>query len=286
MAAGLEAALADRLDRVEGVVNVPEGSTRPLQRVRLRAARPAGVNEPTDAGVAGAEEMRRLLASAGPDDVAVCLLSGGGSALLPAPAEGISLADKLAVTRLLHRSGATIHEMNCVRKHLSRVKGGRLAQAFRGKLLVSLIISDVIGDPLDVIASGPTAPDPTTFADAKAVLVRHDLWGQCPLDVTGHIHKGCHGLVPDTPKSLPPNVRNVVIGNNAVALAAARRTAEQLRYRVLDLGPFVEGETRHVAATIAGIVRNIRVRNEPLHPPVCIRCSTDWEPMGYETWWC
>ena len=105
--------------------------------------------------------MLRLLASAGPDDVAVCLLSGGGSALLPAPVEGITLADKQAVTKLLHRCGATIDEMNCVRKHLSRVKGGRLAEAFRGRLLVSLIISDVVGDPLDVIASGPTAPDPT-----------------------------------------------------------------------------------------------------------------------------
>ncbi|HVL12353.1 MAG TPA: glycerate-2-kinase family protein, partial [Gemmata sp.] len=138
MAAGLEVALADRLDRVVGLVNVPEGMTAPLRRVRLHAARPQGVNEPTAAGVAGAEEMLQLLASAGPDDVAVCLLSGGGSALLPAPAEGITLADKLAVTKLLHRSGATIDEMNCVRKHLSRVKGGQMAVAFRGKLLLSL----------------------------------------------------------------------------------------------------------------------------------------------------
>ena len=118
MAAGLEAALAHRLDSVEGLVNVPEGVSANLKRVRLHAARPAGANEPTAAGVAGAEEMRRLLASAGPNDVAVCLLSGCGSALLPAPAEGVSLEDKLAITKLLHKSGATIDEMNCVRKHL------------------------------------------------------------------------------------------------------------------------------------------------------------------------
>jgi hydroxypyruvate reductase/glycerate 2-kinase len=214
--------------------------------------------------------MLRLLASAGPDDTALCLISGGGSALLPCPADGVSLESKLAVTKLLTGCGATIHEMNCVRKHLSRVKGGQLAAAYRGRQLVSFIISDVIGDPLDVIASGPTAPDPTTFADAKAVMERYDLWAKCPPDVTAHLQKGCHGLIPDTPKSLPPNVRNVVIGNNAVALAAARRTAEQIRYRVLDLGPFVAGETRHVASTVAGIVRNIRERNEPLPPPACI----------------
>src|SRR3954468_4380222 len=195
MAAGLEAALADRLDRVEGLVNVPAGMTANLKRVRLHAARPQGVNEPTAEGVAGAEEMLRLLQSAGPDDVAVCLLSGGGSALLPAPAEGVTLADKQAVTKLLHRSGATIDEMNCVRKHLSRVKGGRLAEAFRGKRLISLIISDVVGDPLDVIASGPTAPDPTTFADAHAVLDRYHIRDKVPAAVLDLLTRGAAGEV-------------------------------------------------------------------------------------------
>jgi hydroxypyruvate reductase/glycerate 2-kinase len=273
MAAGVEEAMQSPQTPVRGLsglVNVPEDCNAPLQHIKLVEARPAASNFPTPAGVAGAEEMLRLLASAGPDDTAVCLLSGGGSALLPCPAEGVLLESKLAITKLLHASGATIHEMNCVRKHLSRVKGGRLAEAFRGKQLISLIISDVVGDPLDVIASGPTAPDPTTFADAKAVLTRYGLWAQCPPDVTAHIRKGCDRLIPDTPKTLPPNVRNVIIGNNAVALAAARRTAEQLRYRVLDLGPFVEGETRHVAAAVAGIVRNIRARNEPIPAPACV----------------
>lgn len=212
----------------------------------------------------------RLLVSAGPDDTALCLISGGGSALLPCPAEGVSLESKLAVTKLLHASGATIGEMNCVRKHLSRVKGGRLAEAFRGKRLISLIISDVVGDPLDVIASGPTAPDPTTFADAKQILDRYGLWDRCPADVVAHIQKGCDGAILDTPKVLPPNVENRIVGNNALALSAARRTAEQLGYRVLDLGPFVEGETKHVAAMTAGIVRNVRERNEPLSVPVCV----------------
>src|SRR5439155_13354559 len=139
---------------------------RPLRWIRLHAARPAGTNQPTTAGVAGARQILHLARSANPDDVGLCLLSGGGSALLPAPAPGLTLEAKQTVTRLLHECGATINEMNAVRKHLSAIKGGRLAEAFTGKALFSLIISDVIGDPLDVIASGPTAADPTTFADA------------------------------------------------------------------------------------------------------------------------
>ena len=133
-----------------------------MRDIRLHAARPAGSNHPTAEGVAGVERILDSGRIAGPDDVGLCLLSGGGSALLPAPVEGVTLEDKQQVTRLLHACGATINEMNCVRKHLSRIKGGRLAQAFaqRRRPLFSLIISDVIGDPLDVIASGPTAADP------------------------------------------------------------------------------------------------------------------------------
>ena len=270
MAAGLEAALADRLDRVEGLVNVPAGMSAPLKRIRLHAARPPGVNEPTAEGVAGAEEMLRLLQSAGPEDVAVCLLSGGGSALLPAPAEGVSLADKLAVTKVLHRCGATIDEMNCVRKHLSRVKGGRLAEAFRGSRLVSLIISDVVGDPLDVIASGPTAPDPTTFADALAVLARYGLTDTTPAAVLRHLEAGRDGRIPDTPKAITANVTNRVIGSNRLALDAAKRVAEGFGYRVLDLGSYVEGETRQVAVASAGIARSVKDDRVPFAPPACI----------------
>ena len=270
MAAGLEAALADRLDRVEGLVNVPAGMTAPLKRVRLHAARPQGVNEPTAEGVAGAEEMLRLLQGAGPEDVAVCLLSGGGSALLPAPVEGVSLADKQAVTKLLHKCGATIDEMNCVRKHLSRVKGGRLAEAFRGKALVSFIVSDVVGDPLDVIASGPTAPDPTTFADALAVLARYGLTDSAPAAVLRHLEAGCAGRVPETPKSIPANAANCIVGSNRVAIHAARRKAEDLGYRVLDLGSYIEGETRQVAVAAAGVVRSVKEDRVPFGPPACV----------------
>jgi hydroxypyruvate reductase/glycerate 2-kinase len=270
MAAGAEGALLGLLDRVSGIVNVPAESVRPLQTIRLHAARPAGINFPTAEGVAGTRQMLALLASAGPNDVALCLLSGGGSALLPAPAEGVSLEDKQQVTRLLHACGATINEMNCVRKHLSAVKGGRLAQVFSGKALFSLIISDVIGDPLDVIASGPTAADPTTFTDGRAVLQKYHLTPQVPASVLRHLEEGAAGRVPETLKALPANIHNIVLGNNARSLAAATRQAEQLGYRVLNLGSFIEGETRHVATVLAGLVRSIRADGVPLAPPVCL----------------
>jgi hydroxypyruvate reductase/glycerate 2-kinase len=270
MSAAVEDALADRLDRMSGLVNVPAGAVRPLRAVRLHAARPDASNEPTAEGVRGTREILRLVEGAGPDDVVLCLLSGGGSALLPAPVPGVALEDKQAVTRLLHACGATINEMNAVRKHLSAVKGGRLAQASRAGALVSLILSDVIGDPLDVIASGPTAADPTTFADALAVLERYRLSDRVPPAVRDHLRRGAAGEIPETPKSLPPGVRNEILGNNARALAAAQRRAEELGYRVLNLGSYLEGETRQVAVALAGVARSVRADGIPLPPPLCL----------------
>jgi len=270
MADAVEQTLAGELDRIDGIVNVPADAVKPLQRIRLNAARPPATNFPTADGVRGAEEMLRLARSAGPDDVALCLLSGGGSALLPVPVEGVTLADKLAVTKLLHSSGATINEMNAVRKHLSAIKGGRLAQAFAGKAMYSLIISDVIGDPLDVIASGPTAADSSTFFEAVAVLDHYELRYCVSIAVMKHLEKGMAGKIPDTPKSLPANVHNLIIGNNVLALAAAQARAEALGYRVINLGSFIEGETRHIATMHADIARSIREQSLPIVPPACI----------------
>jgi glycerate 2-kinase len=273
MAEGAEEALAaEGLERLTGIVNVPAESVRPLRAIRLHAARPAGTNHPTAEGVAGVRAMLDLLRQAGPHDVCLCLLSGGGSALLPAPAEGLTLEDKQQVTALLLACGATINEMNCVRKHLSAVKGGRLAEAFaaRGRALFSLIVSDVVGDPLDVIASGPTAPDPTTFADALAVFDRYGLRQRVPAAVLAHLEKGRRGQIAETPKSLPASVHNLVLGNNALALAAAAREAESLGYAVLNLGSFIEGETRQVAGVLGGVLRSIQADRQPMAPPVCI----------------
>lgn len=270
MSAAVEASLTDSLDRLTGVVNVPAETVRPLQRIRLHPARPAGTNQPTAEGVEGTRQILSLLQQAGPDDAALCLLSGGGSALMPAPAEGITLEDKQAVTRLLHRCGATINEMNAVRKHLSASKGGRLAQAFHGRAMYSLIISDVIGDPLDVIASGPTAADPTTFADALDILHRFRLTDTVPPAILRHLQHGQVGRVPETLKALPANVHNRIIGNNSRSLDAAQHAAESRGYRTLNLGSFIEGETRQVAVAVAGIVRSIRALGKPLPAPACV----------------
>jgi glycerate 2-kinase len=216
--------------------------------------------------------MLGLIKTTGSGDLGLCLLSGGGSALLPAPVESVSLKDKQDVTTLLHASGAAIDEINCVRKHLSAVKGGRLAQAFteRGCPLYCLIISDVIGDPLDVIASGPTAADPTTFADALAVLERRALTTKTPPTILDHLRRGAAGAFPETPKTLPATVHNLILVNNARALEVAARRAEELGYPVLNLGAFIEGETQQVAAVMAGIVRSIRADGQPVRPPICL----------------
>ena len=269
MSAALEGTLGEHLHKVTGLVNVPADAVRPLQRIRLHAARPPASNFPTVEGVAGAEAMLALLNDATPDDVALCLISGGGSALLPAP-DGVSLEHKQAVTKVLHSCGATIQDMNAVRKHLSRIKGGRLAQAFRGRELFSLIISDVVGDPLDAIASGPTAADPSTFADALSVLERFELRKKAPASVISHLERGAKGEIPETLKVLPGNVHNLLLANNATALRAATAKADTLGYRVLNLGSFIEGETREVATAIAGLVRSIQVDRLPAASPVCV----------------
>ncbi|MCZ2344294.1 MAG: DUF4147 domain-containing protein [Bacteroidales bacterium] len=275
MAASWEAAMPGLLTKTVGLLNVPEPGPREpqlptLSAIRLHPARPAGSNHPTEAGVAGTEEMLRWLTSAGPEDVAVCLISGGGSALLPAPAEGITLADKQAVTKLLHASGATISEMNAVRKHLSRSKGGRFASAFSGKLLLTLLISDVVGDPLDVIASGPTAADPSTFTDALAILQKFHLWERVPISVRRVLESGATGQRPETLKQLPSRIQNVILGSNTTALQAAAACAESLGYQVVSLGPFVEGETQELGIVVAGMVQAIRAGVGPARPPACL----------------
>lgn len=270
MALGVERALAPWLDRIHGVVNVPEGSSAPLQRIRLHAARPAGSNFPTAAGVVGAEKMLQLFATAAAEDVGLCLISGGGSALLPAPADGVPLEDKLRTTHLLHRRGASIQEMNAVRKHLSRIKGGGLARVFTGRRLISLVISDVVGDPLDVIASGPTAVDSTTFADAVAVLRHLALWDEVPPSVRHYLQAGLDGQRPETLKEALPKVEHRIIASNSKSLRAAQDFAERSGYTVLNLGAFIEGETREVASACAGIVRSIIRDAVPLRPPCCV----------------
>lgn len=262
MAAGLLEALGQKLvaeKRVTGWLNVPADCVRPLPPLRLHAARPAGVNEPTAAGVAGAEAMLELVGSLGPRDLCFCLISGGGSALLPAPSAGVSLADKLAVTRFLSAAGANINELNTVRKHLSRIKGGGLARACRAGRLATLVISDVLGDPLDVIASGPTVPDRSTAAEALAVLEKFDARrGGVPAAVFEALHR--QPAQAASPASC--EVRNLVIGNNAAAVDAAGMEAERLGYsHAMHAARELEGAAEDVGRHLAEMA--LRMASSP-----------------------
>jgi glycerate 2-kinase len=263
MAAGLEQALGDELlvaKNVHGWINVPADCLRPLARIHLHAARPAGQNEPTPEGLAGALEILRLVGSLSKDDLCLCLLSGGGSALLPAPVDGVSLADKLAVTRLLSAAGANIRELNTVRKQLSRVKGGGLARACRADRLVTLIISDVLGDPLDVIASGPTVADTSTPAEALAVLQRFRA-------AEAGISPTILEYLDRAPAQRPaPTCRltDLVIGNNARAVDAAGMQAEGLGYaHAMASAAEPEGAAEDVGRHLARMALRMRATAGP-----------------------
>jgi hydroxypyruvate reductase len=233
MAAAVEASIGDDLlPRTVGFVNVPEDCVRSLKKIVLHGARPAGINEPVQAGVDGAAKILELVEGLAENDLCLVLISGGGSALLPAPVEGVSLEDKQTVTRLLMHGGATINELNCVRKQLSRIKGGGLARAAKQGTLITLVISDVIGDPLDVIASGPTVDDESTPEEAIAILKRlvSDS-AQIPESVMAALRrKAEHGPAADPIDS--SRVHNVVLGRNQVAVDAAAERARELGFEV------------------------------------------------------
>ncbi len=271
MANALEEILGDRI--ADGVVVVKEGHGLPLQHVRLREA---GHPMPDERGVRGAEEILSLAAGAAERDLVLCVISGGGSALLVAPAQGISLADKQEVTRLLLACGANIHEINTVRKHLSRVKGGGLARAAHPATVVSLVLSDVIGDDINVIASGPTVPDPTTFADVRRVLETYDIEHQLPTAVQQRLQQGAAGEIPETPKpgdGIFQRCAVELVGTNFQALAAAGAKARQLGYQPLILSSVVEGEAREVAKVLTAIAREVQRSENPLAAPACILCG-------------
>jgi glycerate 2-kinase len=268
MASAIERILGKRV--TGGSINVKYGHTARLRRVELNEC---GHPVPDEAGVRGAIRITELVRSAGARDLVLCLISGGASALLPLPAPPVTLAEKQEVTRLLLASGANIQEMNAVRKHLSAIKGGQLARMAWPATVLSLLLSDVIGDRLDVIGSGPTEPDGSTFADAWAVLERYGLAARVPAAVRERIEAGVRGEIPETPKAHDPafeNVRNLVVGSNRLAVDAAAAKARELGFRPLVLSTTVEGETREVARVHAAIAREIVASGRPAKPPVCL----------------
>jgi hydroxypyruvate reductase len=253
MAAALERALGQRI--TEGLVVVKDGYTVPTRRIVLREA---GHPVPDARGQAAAEATLHRVRVAGADDLVVFLVSGGGSALTPAPVPPITLAEKQETTRLLLGAGATINELNAVRKHLSLFKGGQFARAAAPARLIALILSDVIGDPLDVIASGPTAPDPTTFADALTVLQERGVAYLVPTAVLARLEAGARGEVEETPKAGDAafeRVTNLVIGNNALVVDAAAAEAGRLGYRAEVLTHGLQGEARDVARELVARAR-------------------------------
>jgi hydroxypyruvate reductase len=260
MAAAIEEVFGPRLmeeKQLAGWLNVPADCVRPLQRIRLHAARPPGVNEPTPAGVVGADEILRIVTTLGPDDLCLCLISGGGSALLPAPAAGITLQDKLEVTRYLSAVGANIEQLNTVRKQISRIKGGGLARACRAGRLVALVISDVLGDPLEMIASGPTVEDTSTPQAALAVL---DSFAARDGGISPAIFAYLQQK-PQTPQARPTcRVNNLVIGNNATAVDAARKEAERLGYApAITSANKSEGPAEQIGRHLADMALTMRV---------------------------
>jgi glycerate 2-kinase len=264
MARAVEQFLSGRI--TAGCVNVKDGDTA---RTRLIELRPCGHPVPDERGFNGAKRIAEICADAGENDLVICLLSGGASALTPYPSPPITLAEKQETTKLLLASGADIHEINAVRKHISAIKGGQLARLAAPAHVLSLILSDVVGDDLDVIGSGPTAPDASTFQTAFAVLEKYDLRERVPARVRERLKNGAL----ETPKAADPlfeNVENIIVGSNQKSLESAARAAKDLGYKTLILSSSIEGETRDVARMHAAIARQIRTYEQPARPPVCV----------------
>jgi glycerate 2-kinase len=233
----------------------------------------AGHPIPDERGVAGAHNLADLLARTTERDLVIALISGGGSALLTLPASRVSLADMQALTAALLACGASINEINTLRKHLDQVKGGGLARMAHPATLVTLILSDVVGNPLDVIASGPTVPDPTTFADAYAILERYELLGAAAPPILEHLRQGIAGAVEETPKPGDgrfDDVNNVLIGSNAQAAEAAQLAAQAEGFRALVLTSALEGEARLVGWTLGDIAARLAAVSRPLTAPLCL----------------
>lgn len=252
----------------DGLVVTKYGHALPLDRIRLIEA---GHPIPDAAGVRAVQQTRELVRGLTKDDIVLCLLSGGGSALWPAPAAGITLEQKQEVTLLLLRAGATIRELNAVRKHLSDMKGGQLARWAAPAHVISLIMSDVIGDPIDFIASGPAAPDTTSFSDALAIIQKYGI--EVPDAVLDRFQEGARGHIADTPKPGDPvfkHVENHVIANNRVLIDAAVEKARELGFNTVILGTEVEGEAKDVGRFFSAIAREIGRSGNPAPVPACV----------------
>ncbi len=268
MARAMEQILGERI--TAGLISVKYGHVDQLDRIELLEA---GHPVPDANGIAAAQAIFDLARAADEKTLVICLISGGGSALLPLPVAGVTLEDKQETTRILLACGATIHEINAIRKHLSTIKGGGLARVVYPATLVSLILSDVVGDDLDSIASGPCVPDSKTFADCRSIIKKYGIAGQIPAAVNNHLAAGIKQQVPETPKAGQEffrKTRNIIVGSNFDALRKAQQQAHALGYHTLLLASGIEGETRDVAGNHLAIAREIRRHGQPLQAPACL----------------
>ena len=269
MAAAVEEVVGDRLP-IEGSVTVRYGNSAPTRHVRIREG---GHPVPDSACAEGTQAIVELMEDVDERDLVVCVISGGGSALLTLPDDDLSLDDLQRTTDALLRSGATINEFNVVRKHLDAVKGGGLARLAGPARLVTLMLSDVVGNPLDAIASGPTVADTSTWSDAAAVFDRYGLWDQVPAPVARRLRAGVAGDLPDTPKPGDPlfeRTQAVIVGSNLLACQAAASAASDAGFSTLVLTTYVEGEAREVSRVLAGLLREVDASGHPLQRPCCL----------------
>ena len=268
MAAAVEKLLGSRIS--SGAICVKYGYGQNLSRISLcEAAHPI----PDEKGESGARMIIDILKQAGKNDLVLSLISGGGSALLPLPPDGISLEEKRRTTDLLLKSGASIHEMNAVRKHLSMIKGGNMAVAAYPATVINLMISDVVGDDMDVIASGPFVPDNSRFSDAAAILEKYSLTEKVPGTVMEYILSGVNGTVRENPGADHPafsGITNMIVASNIQALQAAKSEADRLGYNTMILSSMIEGETADAAMWHTRVAREVRMSGNPVKAPACI----------------
>jgi glycerate 2-kinase len=268
MALAMETILGPRIHK--GIVMTKKGYVAPLKRIELVEG---GHPFPDQRSMEGTKRIQKLMSNLDENDLIICLISGGGSALLVSPTPGISLKDKKELTDQLLRCGANIKEINTLRKHISQVKGGRLAQIAYPAHVITLILSDVLGDKIDSIASRPTAPDTTTFSDCLNIIQKYKLKDKIPSSIYDHLKKGAQGKIEETPKPGDPifkKVRNFIIGSNLQAREAAKQKAEELGFNAVILRRSVYGDTRRAAARHANLAKKIQETSNPISPPACL----------------
>ncbi|MBD3227080.1 MAG: DUF4147 domain-containing protein [Candidatus Lokiarchaeota archaeon] len=246
-----------------GVINIPERIVKKIGDLKNIEIIGAGHPIPTKKGFDGTKKMLYLIEKAEKDDLIICLISGGGSALMPYPFEGISLKDLQELTDLFLKAGLSIEEINIIRKHCSRIKGGQLVRNNKADF-VSLIISDVLNDPLDMIASGPTVPDKSTFEDVKQIIEKYELREAIPTSIKNHLEQGYQGNIPDTPKKGDPifkKVRNFIIGNLDLAVESGIKLAEEYEIHVKKISTSITGEASEVGLKL---LSKLKSANKPI----------------------